>query len=75
MRTLIPPIDDPAILGQWLDANYQLLTGKMAIPSLNGGAGQSQLRASTVILSDAELNMAAKMGISAEDYAAAKVKR
>jgi hypothetical protein len=75
MKTLIPPIDDPATLASWLDTNWQLLTAKPLAPSLNGGAGQSQPRSTSVTLTDAELQMAAKMGISAEDYAAAKVKR
>ena len=75
MKSLVPPIEDPATLGQWLDANWSILTGKPPVPSLNGGAGQAQHRTSSVTLTDAELNMAAKMGISAEDYAAAKVKR
>jgi len=74
MKTLVPPIDNPATLGQWLDANWQILTGKPSAPSLNGGAGQTQHRTSSVALTDAELQMAAKMGISAEDYAAAKTK-
>ena len=72
MKSLIPPIEDPATLGQWLDANWQILTGKPPVPSLNGGAGQAPPRTSSVSLTDAELQMAAKMGISAEDYAAAK---
>ena len=75
MKSLVPPIEDPATLGQWLDANWSILTGKPPVPSLNGGAGQTQHRTSSVSLTDAELQMAAKMGISAEDYAAAKIKR
>ena len=75
MRTLIPPIDDPGTMAQWLDTNWQLLTNKPFAPSLNGGAGGSQVRTSTVSLNDAELEMARKMGLSAEDYAAAKVRR
>ena len=75
MKTLVPPIEDPATLGQWLDANWQILTGKPPVPALNGGAGQTPARTASTSLTDAELQMAAKMGISAEDYAAAKVKR
>ena len=75
MRSLIPPIEDPATLNQWLDTNWMLLTGKAPVPSLNGGAGSTQARTSSPALTDAELSMAAKMGISAEDYAAAKIKR
>lgn len=74
MKTLVPPIDDPVALGQWLDANWQILTGKPTAPSLNGGAGAAPARTTSVALTDAELQMAAKMGISAEDYAAAKIK-
>jgi hypothetical protein len=73
MRSLIPPIDDPATLNQWLDTNWVLLTGKAPVPSLNGGAGSAQARTSSPALTDAELSMAAKMGVSAEDYAAAKI--
>ena len=72
MRSLIPPIDDPATLGQWLDANWQILTGKALAPSMNGGAGAPTPRTSTVVLTDAELAMAAKMGITPEQYLAAK---
>ena len=75
MRSLVPPIDDPATLGQWLDANWQILTAKPNAPSLNGGAGSAPARTANIALSDAELEMARKMGLSAEDYAAAKVRR
>jgi hypothetical protein len=38
----IPPIDDPIIMGQWLDANADLYTDpvKPTAPSLDGGSGQ-----------------------------------
>ena len=75
MRSLVPPIDDPATLGQWLDANWQILTAKPNAPSLNGGAGSAPARTANIALSDAELDMARKMGLTAEQYAAAKVTR
>jgi hypothetical protein len=75
MRSLVPPIDDPATLGQWLDANWSILTGKPLAPSMNGGAGTPAPRTSTVVLTDSELAMAAKMGITPEQYLAAKTKR
>lgn len=74
MKSLVPPIDDPATLANWLDTNWQLLTGRPTAPSLNGGAGQAAPRTASVTLTDAELQMAAKMGITAEEYAAAKIK-
>lgn len=72
MRSLIPPIDDPVTLGQWLDANWTILTGKPPVPTLNGGAGQTPARTQTVVLTDAELQIAHKMGLTAEQYLAAK---
>ena len=75
MRPLVPPIDDPATLGQWLDANWTILTGKPLAPTMNGGAGAPAPRTSTVVLTDAELAMAVKMGITPEQYLAAKTKR
>ena len=75
MRSLVPPIDDPATLGQWLDANWTILTGKPLAPTMNGGAGAPAPRTSTVVLTDAELAMAVKMGITPEQYLAAKTKR
>lgn len=72
MRTLIPPIDDPATLSQWLDANWTILTGKPPVPALNGGAGQTPARTQSVTLTDAELQTATKMGLTAEQYLAAK---
>jgi hypothetical protein len=74
MRSLIPPIEDPATLGQWLDANWHILTGKPTIPALNGAAGSNQPRTIPAggTLSEAELTMAANMGISPEDYLASK---
>jgi len=75
MKTLVPTIDDPAVLSQWLDANWQILTGKPLSPSLNGGAGTQAQRTQTITLTDAELEMAAKMRIKPEDYLAAKTKK
>lgn len=72
MRTLIPPIDDPATLTSWLDTNWQLLTGKTPAPSLNGSAGQGQTRTQSVTLTDAELETAQKMGLTPEQYMSAK---
>lgn len=72
MRTLIPPIDDPATLTNWLDTNWQLLTGKAQAPSLNGSAGQGPARTQAVTLTDSELQIAQKMGLTAEQYASAK---
>lgn len=72
MRTLIPPIDDPATLTSWLDTNWQLLTGKTPAPSLNGSAGQGQTRTQSVTLTDAELQIATKMGLTPEQYMSAK---
>ena len=72
MRTLIPPIDDPATLTNWLDTNWQLLTGKTPAPSLNGSAGQGPARTQTITLTDGELQIASKMGLTPEQYASAK---
>lgn len=75
MRSLVPPIEDPVTLGQWLDTNWQILTAKTVAPSLNGGAGSAPARTNSIALTDAELDMARKMGLTAEQYAAAKVTR
>jgi hypothetical protein len=74
MRSLIPPIEDPATLGSWLDANWTILTGKPPVPALNGAAGGNAPRtpAPGSTLTEMELQVAAKMNISPEDYLAAK---
>lgn len=71
MRSLVPEYDDPAKLGQWLDANWDRLNAKPLVPSLNGGAGSNNTRGKQVTLTDAQLTTAKKMGLTAEQYLAA----
>lgn len=68
-RSLVPQYEDPAQVATWLDANAEVLTAKPTMPSLNGGAGIDKPRTTQPILSDAELEIARKMGIPAEEYA------
>ena len=72
MRSLVPEYDDPAKLSQWLDANWERLNAKPLVPSLNGGAGNVQVRGKQVTLSDAEIAIAEKMGLTPEQYMASK---
>lgn len=73
MKALVPEYDDPARLATWLETNWQVLTGKPTyVPGLNGGAGNGQPRAPQITLSDDELMVAQKMGLSPEVYLKAK---
>lgn len=74
MQTLVPEYDDPAKLSNWLDANWDRLNDKPVIPSLNGDARSNRARGKQVTLSDAEIKIAEKMGLTPEQYMAAKVK-
>lgn len=74
-RTLVPEYDDPAKLAAWLDANAALLNAKPIAPSLNGAAGGNyRPGAAPPVLSDEELTVAKKMGLTPEQYAESKLK-
>jgi len=66
MRTLVPELD-PVALAQWLDANEVLLK-KPTAPNLSAAAGNNDRPGTQVILSDEELDIARKLGVSAEEY-------
>ncbi|MCK6578107.1 MAG: hypothetical protein L6Q98_08400 [Anaerolineae bacterium] len=70
MRALIPTDYAPERLAAWLDANMPRLSARPA-PSLDAGAGTGS---SAESLSDAERQSAAKMGMTPEQYLAAKKK-
>lgn len=73
MRSLVPEYEDPTKVAAWLDANAGVLTTP-SMPSLDAGAGGDKPRvASEPKLTDAEIEMARKMGISPEDYAKYKI--
>lgn len=69
LRSLVPPIDDPVQLSRWLDANAALLTGPTA-PNLNSGSGAPESPRKPA-LTEAQLRIAAKLGVDPEVYAQA----
>lgn len=66
MRTLVPDIE-PTDLSQWLDANEALLK-KPSAPDLGASAGNNDRPGSQVVLTEEELAIARKLGVSEEDY-------
>jgi hypothetical protein len=74
-RSLIPEYDDPSKLAAWLDANAALLSIKPQAPNINGAAGSGQRPgAAPMVLSDDEIAVAKKMGLTPEQYAESKQK-
>ncbi len=74
-RSLIPEYSDPSKLAAWLDANAALLSMKPQAPNIDGAAGTGQRPgASPVVLSDDEIAIAKKMGMTPEQYAESKAK-
>lgn len=73
MRSLVPDIE-PIGLAQWLDANEALLK-KPAAPNLSATAGNNDRPGTQVVLSDEELAIARKLGVSEEDYKKSKNER
>jgi DNA repair exonuclease SbcCD ATPase subunit len=74
-RSLIPEYDDPSKLAAWLDANAALLSMKPVAPNINGAAGSGQRPGAALpVLSDEELAVAKKMGLTPEQYAESKKK-
>ena len=73
----IPPIDDPIIMGQWLDANADLYTTptKPTPPGLDGGAGTGASVGDTLKLTQAEIDVTNAAGLSLEDMAQGKANR
>lgn len=74
-RSLIPEYDDPSKLAAWLDANAALLSLKPTAPNINGAAGSAHRPgAAPLVLSDDEIAVAKKMGLTPEQYAESKQK-
>ena len=73
----IPPIDDPIIMGQWLDANADLYTApiKPTPPGLDGGAGTGTSVGDALKLTQAEIDVANAAGISLEEFAKVDISR
>lgn len=72
MRPIVPTDYTPEQLSKWLDANEPLLTQEPA-PSLDGGRqGDSGSSGNAAQLSQAELAVAKKIGITPEKFAKAK---
>lgn len=75
MRPLVPEYDDPSKLAAWLDANAALLSIKPQAPNINGAAGSGQRPGAVpMVLSDDEIEVAKKMGLTPEQYAESKQK-
>lgn len=74
-RSLVPEYDDPSKVAAWLDANAALLTGTPTAPNLNGGAGNQRPGGALSPLSDAEIAIAKKMGLTPEQYQKEKAKK
>ena len=74
-RSLVPEYSDPSKLAAWLDTNAALLSMKPIAPNINGAAGSAQRPgAAPMVLSDEELAVAKKMGLTPEQYAESKDK-
>lgn len=70
----IPPVDDPIIMGLWLDANADLYTSptKPIPPKLDGGAGGGASDGEALKLTQAEIDVAKASGMSLADFAKGK---
>lgn len=71
-RSMIPTDYAPEKLQDWLDANEALL-GKPPAPNFDAGAGGSGGGSRTTDLTPEEKQMAAAMGLTAEQYAKQKL--
>lgn len=69
MRTLVPQLPAEQVAA-WLDANWGLLTRKAA-PDIDAGAGAGNGNSAASLTSE-QLAMAARMGLTPEQYAKAK---
>jgi len=66
MRTLVPDLE-PISLAQWLDANTALLK-RPGAPDLNASAGNNDRPGGQEPLTQEELEIARKLGVSEEEY-------
>lgn len=73
-KALVPGGMSPVELSEWLDTAASVLTGKVSKPPLNGETGRPNRDDRTPVLTDAEAEVAKKLGLTIEEYAKYKDK-
>lgn len=68
LRPLVPEFDDPLKLQRWLDNSLPLLSRPVA-PVMNAGAGKSDRPSDDVVLTEQQLEVARRAGVSPEKFA------
>lgn len=68
-QAIVPGGLDAIETRKWLDTAAEFLMGKPTKPPLNGESGQPARGDKTPVVSDAEATIAAKLGLTVEEYA------